>query len=60
MTHYPGMSLKKEEFYKPEDLLLGETVKIHGRICRILNCDGFTKDWYRENLGINQDAAPIK
>jgi len=22
-THYPGMTLKKEEFYQPEDLMIG-------------------------------------
>jgi EF-hand domain-containing protein 1 len=30
MTHYPGMSLKKEEFYTPEDLICGKIVNIFG------------------------------
>jgi len=23
LTHYPGMSLKKEEYYEPKDLICG-------------------------------------
>jgi hypothetical protein len=39
LTHYPGMSLKKEEFYGPEDLICGNTVRIYSRDCLIYNCD---------------------
>ena len=62
MTHYPvflfividnickGMTLKKEEYYKPEDLLCGDHVVIYGRDCLIYDCDEFTKDWYLRKL----------
>lgn len=46
LTHCPGMSLKKEEYYGPEDLILGKRVSIFGRDCLIYDCDKFTKDWY--------------
>ena len=56
MTHYPvfyyffeflkGMTLKKEEYYSPEDLKCGDHVVIYGRNCLIYDCDDFTKDWY--------------
>jgi hypothetical protein len=62
MTHYPGMTLKKEEYYSPSDLvslyslisikLCGSNVKIFNRECFIYNCDDFTKAWYINNLAI--------
>ena len=44
------MTLKKEEYYKPEDLLCGDHVVIYGRDCLIYDCDEFTKDWYLRKL----------
>ena len=35
LTHYPGMTLKKEEYYQPSDLICG-------RECLLLSCDEFT------------------
>jgi hypothetical protein len=52
LTHYPGMSLAKEEYYKPEDISIGKTINIFGRDCIIYDCDLFTKAYYRYNLGI--------
>lgn len=48
LTHCPGMSLKKEEFYSPEDLLIGRRVTIYGRDCLIYDVDDFTRQWYKE------------
>ena len=48
MTHYPGMNLKKEEFYSFRDFIIGKTIKVFSRDCLISNCDDFTKKWYRE------------
>jgi len=31
LTHYPGMSLKKEEYYEPKDLICGQHIKIFSR-----------------------------
>ena len=31
MTHYPSMSLRKEEYYQPSDLLIGEHLNIFSR-----------------------------
>jgi hypothetical protein len=39
LTHCPGMSLKKEEYYSPEDLLIGTRINIFGREVLIYDCD---------------------
>lgn len=46
MTHYPGMTLQKEEYYEPSDLMCGLEVKIYSKRCLIYDCDDFTKSWY--------------
>lgn len=45
------MTLKKEEFYTPDDLSCGNAIHIYGKDCVIYDCDEFTKAWYRENKG---------
>ena len=52
MTHFPGMSLKKEEYYDQSDLICGREITIFGRACKIFDCDAFTREWYRERMGI--------
>jgi len=44
----PGLNVKKEEYYKPEDLVLGNYVNIYGRNCHIIDCDEFTRNWYKQ------------
>jgi len=60
MTHYPGMNLKKEEFYSATDLMIGNFVNIYNRPCFIFNCDPFTKKWYRENMNVEQVPIDLK
>lgn len=50
LTHYPGMTLKKEEYYSPSDLVCGKKIVIYNRECLIINCDDFTRQWYEQNL----------
>lgn len=57
-THYPGMSMTKEEFYAPEDFSIGANINVFGRNCVIYECDNFTKAYYRYRLGI--ELHPIK
>lgn len=52
LTHYPGMSLRTEEYYKPEDIRCGDMITIYGRSCLIYDCDDHTKAWYQQNLGL--------
>ena len=58
LTHCPGMSLKDEQYYGPSDLACGNKIVIYGRECLIYDCDQFTKDWYKENLCVEQ--KPLK
>jgi len=39
LTHYPGMSLKKEEYYEPKDFICGKYVRLYSRDCLIYDCD---------------------
>ena len=48
MTHCPGLLVPEEEYYSPKDLILGNYVYIYNRKCLIVNCDEFTKNWYKE------------
>ena len=51
-THYPGMSLNKEDYYLPKDFVCGKYVRIYSRDCLIYNCDPYTKAWYKAHLGV--------
>ena len=52
-TVYPGMSLKREEYYCPEDFATGECINVHGRQCKVIDADDFTKAYFKYKLGIN-------
>lgn len=41
-----------EEFYKDCDLTVGAEVNVWGRRVVIVDCDDFTKDYYRSKYGI--------
>jgi hypothetical protein len=60
LTHYPGMSLRTEEFYGPQDLTIGQRVHVFGRDCLIYDCDDFTREWYKEVLGTKMDPIALK
>ena len=60
LTHYPGMSLRQEEFYQAADLVVGNRVHVFGRDCLIYDCDAFTREWFQEILGISMNPIPLK
>lgn len=47
LTHCPGMSLREQDFYTPEDLRCGTEVVVFGRTCQIYDCDAHTHAWYK-------------
>ena len=52
LTHYPGMSMAKEEYYQPSDFNIGSPLNVFGRNCVIYDCDNFTRAYYKYKLGI--------
>lgn len=48
MGFCPGLELPEDEYYLPEDLILGNYVNVYGRQCHIISCDEFTKNWYKQ------------
>lgn len=60
LTHYPGMSLRTEEFYGPRDLTIGSRVHVFNRDCLVYDCDAFTREWFKEVLGIKMDPIALK
>ena len=59
LTPCPALSLRQEQYYNYNDLSIGNTVKIYGKMLQIYDCDEFTKTWYRENLGIEQKSLRL-
>jgi hypothetical protein len=47
-TYCPGLNMKKDEYYGPKDLVLGNYIEVYNRNCLISDCDDFTKKWYKE------------
>ena len=47
-TYCPGLITKEDEYYTPKDLILGNYVNVFNRLCRLIDCDDFTKKWYKE------------
>lgn len=47
-SYCPGLLMKEDEYYKPEDLILGKHVMIYNRPCHIIDCDEFTRKWYKD------------
>jgi hypothetical protein len=54
MVHCPGMAIKKIDYYTPHDFIVGQKVTIFGRECLLYDCDKFTRDYFRDQLGIEQ------
>ena len=47
-TYCPGLITKEDEYYTPKDLILGNYVNVFNRPCRLIDCDEYTKKWYKE------------
>jgi hypothetical protein len=58
LTHYPSMSLKKEDHYQPSDLMIGNVLNIYGRDVLLVSCDQYTTQWFKDNYGVEQ--VPLK
>lgn len=46
------MEKEKEDYYQPSDLILGAKIYIYNREFELIDCDPFTKKFYRDNFGV--------
>jgi hypothetical protein len=60
LTHTPGMNMREVDYYTPADLKCGDIIPIWGRHCLIYDADDFTKQWYKENIGITQVPVALR
>lgn len=58
MSHCPGMLKETEHVYSVHDLILGQKINIYNRDFLLIDCDEFSKNFFKEELGIEQ--VPIK
>jgi len=56
----PGMLEPKPDLYKPEDLIIGNTINVYGREIFLYACDDFTRQFYRDFLNLEQDHIEIE
>merc|ERR1712093_318548 len=56
----PGMLEPDPIVYQPIDLMVGQTVSILGRTIFLYDCDDFTRNFYRQYLGMEQDSLKIE
>ena len=53
----PGGLPRGTACYGPDNFRLGGTVDLYGRKCKIMKCDEFTRNWYKERgIDVGMDA----
>ena len=50
----PARFLLKADYYTAKDLRCGSTISVFGRELLLRDCDSFTKQWYHDNLELEQ------
>jgi len=56
----PGMDEPEAVIYKPEDLIVGESINVLSRDIVLYSCDDFTRSFYRSYMDHEQDSYPIE
>ncbi|XP_030765357.1 EF-hand domain-containing protein 1-like [Sitophilus oryzae] len=61
---YPSIYLEKTEnevteYYQPKDFLVGDTIFVLGRDMMLYDCDKFTRDYFKNALGIEQKPGIV-
>jgi hypothetical protein len=50
---------KPTNFYGPRDLAIGAVLNVLGRCVKLVDCDGYTKEYYRSNYGLGGYTAQL-
>lgn len=49
---------RPEEYYTDRDLTIGGVVNVYGRAVHLVDCDAFTREYYRSTYGL-EDFTPV-
>lgn len=48
-VYCPGLNKENDNnYYKPEDMIIGNSINVFNRDCLIVDCDNFTKEWFKK------------
>lgn len=54
----PGMLQKDPDYVMPQDLICGQFLEVLGKAFFLYDCDEFTKNFYKQFMGIEQVSYP--
>lgn len=59
LTKIGTNSSAKVQYYTEKDILIGGVVHVYGRELNVCGCDDFTKRFYMDNYGMQEDQFPV-
>jgi len=60
VNQVPGTVEPEAVFYKPEDLIVGDSISVVGREVVLFDCDDFTRNFYKSYMSYEQDSMKIE
>lgn len=59
MSHTPGQLPRAQQCYEPRDFVIGNVIRVFGRDCVLVDCDAFTREYFRSKFGIAQGKIDL-